>query len=71
MGRLPLIRRWLFLAILLAANLVLAGTSARGASADFSPCSQQGHCNCFDDGSGPYCSHVMGQNDPCENGFEC
>jgi hypothetical protein len=66
--------RWLVATLLILANLAMAGSfyrEARAQAVDDSPCSEPGHCNCYDDGSGPFCSHVMGQNDPCTGPGSC
>lgn len=68
--------RTLLAVALVLGNLAVAGGMVREARAVQpieSPCSEPGHCHCFDDGSGdPYCSHVMGdRNQSCSSGADC
>lgn len=58
--------------VLVAANLAMAGIMRQEAAAFYSPCSDPGHCHCFDDGSGDeYCSHVMGGEKECKLPWDC
>lgn len=68
------ISRWHVIMALVAANLLAMGWMGRDASA-FSPCSTEGHCFCFEDGTGDeYCQHEptiqeisCSLNNPCGN----
>jgi hypothetical protein len=62
--------RWYLVAGLILMNGAFFAATTRDAKAD-DPCSTAGHCHCFDDGSGPYCSHVMGTEVECERTSDC
>lgn len=58
--------------LLLAANLAMAGIMHQEAAAFYAPCSQGGHCHCFDDGTGDeHCSHVMSNGCDCTSSADC
>ena len=62
--------KWLFAVLLLVANMAMVGLTRLEAEAP-GPCWIKGNCHCFDDGSGPHCSHVMGGDEGCRGPGTC